>query len=75
MIAMGKMVRKILLVALLLVVTSGGVFAQPDPPDDGEFPGDPPDPDDVPITGIEVLLTVGGAWGIKRILDNRRNKK
>jgi hypothetical protein len=30
-------------------------------------PGPPPDPD-VPITGIEILLAIGGFLGIKKLL-------
>jgi len=36
-------------------------------------PGDPPPP--VPITGIEILLLLGGVLGIKRIIDSRKSKK
>lgn len=37
-------------------------------------PGDPGgDPDQVPISGIEFLLAVGAAFGIKRFI-NKRNK-
>ena len=36
-------------------------------------PGDPGGNPDVPITGIEVLLGIGGALGIKRMLK-KKNK-
>ena len=36
-------------------------------------PGDPTEP--VPITGIEILLALGGLLGIKKIIDARRTKK
>ncbi len=64
---MGKSLCRFFLIAVLFLGTSTAIFAQPDPP------GDPPDP--VPITGIEILLAVGGALGIKRIIDMRRTKK
>ena len=38
-------------------------------------PGDPGGDPDVPITGIEILLALGGALGIKRILGLNRNSK
>lgn len=65
MIAMGKSLRIALLVAMLLAIACVTGYAQPE---------DPPDPE-VPITGIEILLALGGALGIKRILDIRRYKK
>lgn len=38
-------------------------------------PGNPEeDPDAVPITGLEYLLVVGGAYGVSRILKNRKGK-
>lgn len=36
-------------------------------------PGPPPDPD-VPITGIEILLGIGGLFGVKRLYDSRKKK-
>ena len=35
----------------------------------------PPDPGDpVPITGIEILVGAGAFFGVKRLLDSRKNK-
>ncbi len=62
---MGKtMCTRLFFVMLLFIGTCQAVFAQP---------GDPDEP--VPITGIEILLGIGGALGAKRIIDSRRNKK
>ena len=36
-------------------------------------PGDPGGDPDVPITGIEVLIGIGGALGVKRMLK-KKNK-
>lgn len=37
--------------------------------------GDPGgNPDQVPITGLEYLLIGGGAYGVSRLLKNRKNK-
>jgi hypothetical protein len=36
-------------------------------------PGNPGNPD-VPITGIEILIGAGGAFGLKKILENRKKK-
>ena len=51
----------------IILLTSLSVVAQPNLP--------PPDPDVVPITGIEYLLIGGGAYGAFRIAKNRNNKK
>jgi hypothetical protein len=40
-----------------------GVYAQP---------GDPTNDPDVPITGIEVLLTVGGILGLRRYMSLKK---
>ncbi len=58
---------KIFLVSVYIVLsTSVLVVAQPDLP--------PPDPDVVPITGLEYLLIGGGAYGIYR-LSKKKNSK
>ena len=38
-------------------------------------PGDPGGDPDVPITGIEILLALGGMLGIKRILNFNKKSK
>lgn len=45
-------------------------YAQPD------LPGDPQttDPDQVPISGIEILLGIGGLLGAKKYYDLRKKK-
>ena len=48
------------------MVTSSMLFAQP-----GDPGGDP----DVPITGIEILLGLGGALGVKRLMGVRGKSK
>ena len=35
-------------------------------------PGDPGGDPDVPITGIEILIAIGGALGIRKFLQQRR---
>jgi hypothetical protein len=58
--------KRIFFVALVFTVCSfSTVFAQP---------GDPGTDPDVPITGIEVLIGAGGAFGIKKLME-KRNKK
>jgi hypothetical protein len=37
-------------------------------------PGDPGNPDS-PITGIEVLLGIGGFLGIKKLYNSRKGRK
>lgn len=61
--------RRILLVFLCTVVLSlwqTTAFGQP---------GDPPNPDDVPITGLEYLLGGGILYGIRSLLKARKNKE
>lgn len=43
-------------------------FGQPD------LPGDPDTDPDVPITGIEILVGLGGAFGAKKYFDLRKKK-
>ena len=50
----------------LLILSCSVAFAQP-----GDPGGDP----DVPITGIEVLLALGGALGVKRLLGFNKKSK
>lgn len=38
-------------------------------------PGDPGgDPDNVPITGIEILIATGALFGVKKLLGKSKNK-
>jgi hypothetical protein len=60
--------RIFLLSIKFVLVTSVLAFAQPPTP---ALP--PPDPDRVPITGIEYLLVGGAAYGVYRF-SKKRNK-
>jgi hypothetical protein len=60
------MKKKLFLIAFTLF--SALLFAQPVDPE-----GDPDEA--VPITGIEWLLAGGCAFGLKKIIDNRRKLK
>jgi hypothetical protein len=64
-----KSVRKGTIVSILLIFITSCVMAQVGGEDTP--PGDPDDPT-VPISGIEILLAVGGALGIKRIVQRRK---
>ena len=35
-------------------------------------PGDPGGDPDLPITGIEILLGIGGAWGARKLIKNKK---
>lgn len=60
-------VRLIFCFIAIFFFATGGLLAQP-----GDPGGDP----DVPITGIEILLGLGGVLGVKRILGlNKKSKK
>jgi hypothetical protein len=50
---------------ILLLCTSVPLFAQP-----GDPGGDP----DVPISGIEILIAVGGIIGVKKMLRNKKRE-
>lgn len=53
------------LIALVVNISVGS--AQPGPPD-------PPDDNQVPITGIEYLIAAGAAFGAKKIYDKKKSK-
>ena len=59
-------VRILLSLIVIFMITSSVLFAQP-----GDPGGDP----DVPITGIEILLGLGGALGVKRLLGVKEKSK
>lgn len=56
---------RLIFIAILFFLP-GFIFAQP-----GDPGGDP----DVPITGIEILLALGGALGIKRLMGSKKSKE
>ena len=55
-----------LLSVYIILLTSVFVVAQPNLP--------PPDPNIVPITGLEYLLIGGGVYGVYRFSKKKRNK-
>ena len=55
----------ILVFATFLSVTA---FAQPGSPGNGQ------DPDEVPITGIEILLVGGGLLGARKVIQRLKNR-
>lgn len=57
--------RIVLLTLKIILFSSVLGFAQPNNP--------PPDPDRVPITGLEYLAVAGAAYGIHR-LTKKKNK-
>ena len=56
-----------LCLVVLFMTSSFRALAQPGDPDT--------DPDSVPITGIELLIGLGGLLGIKKIRDLRSKKQ
>ena len=52
---------------VLVLLTAFEGFGQPQLP--------PPNPDPVPITGIEILLASGGAYGIYRLTRKGSKQK
>lgn len=65
-------VLRILMLGLFLSIFSAS-FAQVEGPPDEPI-GDP-DNADVPISGIEILVGLGGAFGAKKYLDLRKKRK
>ncbi|MCA6373349.1 MAG: hypothetical protein IM631_18440 [Cytophagales bacterium] len=58
------LIRFLLILPLLLIGCV--ISAQPGNPGGGGKPG-------VPITGIEVLIGLGGALGLKKMMSKRKN--
>jgi hypothetical protein len=56
--------KRIFTLSFLVCLTTVAVQAQP-----GDPGGDP----DVPITGIEVLIGLGGALGLKKMMSKKKN--
>jgi len=54
---------KITLLFIVLLFTAVRLFAQPSDPN-----ADP----DIPITGIELLMALGGALGIRKLISDKR---
>ncbi len=54
-----------IILALIFISISSVVFGQP---------GDPSGNPTVPITGIEILLSVGALFGIKQLLGKSKQK-
>lgn len=63
-------VKKIsMILSVLFLMGISMVMAQPS----GGDPGGGSDPDNpVPITGLEILLGLGGAYGAKKLIDQRK---
>lgn len=57
--------RAALLALIFLIISAQVLLAQP-----GDPGGDP----DVPISGIEILLALGGILGIRRLFSSKRPK-
>ena len=62
---MKNVFRKGVVILAGAVIISFSALAQPRPPD----------PDEVPISGIEILIAMGGALGIRKFLSSRQSKK
>ena len=69
---------RILILSLVLMLSAIGVFGQPGqgggPPGNPNCP-EPPCGNNVPITGIEVLIAVGGLFGIKKLYHGRKGRE
>jgi hypothetical protein len=58
--------KRVLALSFLMCVSACVLYAQVGDPGGGE------DPDEVPITGIEILIGAGGALGLKKLLNKRK---
>jgi hypothetical protein len=63
---MTPLVRKLFFLVCLNLFSEGAVFSQP---------GNPGGNPDVPITGIEYIIGLGGLYGVRKILASAKNKK
>jgi hypothetical protein len=52
---------------VVFIVLAHYSFSQPGKPNNGKKPG-------VPITGIEILIGLGGLYGFKRMINSSKNK-
>lgn len=59
------MQRTVYIIFLTLTLFTLSVYAQP---------GDPSTDPDVPITGIEILLSLGALLGIKKLMGKSKQK-
>jgi hypothetical protein len=58
--------RRVSALSFLLCVSAVVLYAQPGDPGGGADP-------DVPLTGIEVLIGLGGALGLKKMMSKKKN--
>jgi hypothetical protein len=63
---MTQLVRKLFFLVCLNLFSVGAGFSQP---------GNPGGNPDVPITGIEYIIGLGGLYGARKILASAKNKK
>lgn len=68
---------KLILTGLFILFLSAGIMAQTDPPDPpGEHGGDADVPGRAPIgSGIFILLSLGAAYGGKKVFDFRKSEE
>ncbi|MEP2669854.1 MAG: hypothetical protein ABJH04_12700 [Cyclobacteriaceae bacterium] len=59
------MQRTVYIIFLVLILFTFSVYAQP---------GDPSSDPDVPITGIEILLSAGALLGLKKLMGKSKQK-
>jgi hypothetical protein len=64
------MIKKRVLWLTLLFLSSADLFGQPGDPNDGNRPGN-----EVPISGIEVIIIAGGIFGGRMISDPNGERK
>jgi len=63
----------LVITCVILIGTIQPLYAQPGPPGD-PCPGGPPCNPDVPISGIEILLVLGGALGLRKFARSKSDK-
>lgn len=54
-----------------LIISSAALYAQPG---GGGKPCPRPPCPQVPITGVEYLIGIGGLYGVKKLIDRSKNK-
>ncbi len=63
------------LLTLAIVIVVGLLQPAWAQPPGNPCPGGPPCDPDVPITGIEILIALGGALGIRKFLTSKKNSR
>ena len=60
-----QIIQKVIVCLLVMAISCATVLGQP---------GNPNTPNDIPISGLEILMLIGGALGIGKLISNKAKK-